>query len=288
MKKAGILLIFCLTGIAVCKAQTIKYYLEPIHSSIPFKLFFYNVTTVTGRFDSFWGVFDFNKTNPEKSKAEILVLSSSVDTNYPIRDEAARKEILESDKYPVISFKSTSCYRKGTQYYLTGILSLRGTSKQITVPFSIVGERPPNEREGRDFGIEGKFTIRHQDWKLKMDAQLFGPTVDLEYYLRFREPTPEKKLQEKDQPPLTLDPDQQKSYEGIFTDSSAAFQVKILDDNLFIIDRNENWMTKIVSISKDRFRLVDRPHYLLEFFNNANEVVFKQGKDDSNLLKRIR
>src|SRR5438876_6050520 len=67
------------------------------------------VSRVTGRFDDFSGTINVDRANPSVSSVEINIKTTSIDTGNENRDKDLRSpNFFEVDKYPEISFKSTS------------------------------------------------------------------------------------------------------------------------------------------------------------------------------------
>ena len=73
--------------------------------------------------------------------------------------------------YPEITFRSTSVEQDGDVYNITGDLTIRDTTRPVTIPFEFTGlAKDPfgNVRAG----FEGSTTINRKDWGISFNAAL--------------------------------------------------------------------------------------------------------------------
>ncbi|HED54737.1 MAG TPA: hypothetical protein ENJ00_11140, partial [Phycisphaerales bacterium] len=81
----------------------IVYKVDPIHSSIVFKVGYLGVANFYGRFNDMQGRFSFDFDAPDKSVLDVRVIAGSVDTNESERDKQLRGESFFSSKeFPII------------------------------------------------------------------------------------------------------------------------------------------------------------------------------------------
>lgn len=156
-------------------AQTLTgtYSLDAAHSRIGFVARHAMVTKVRGQFDEFEGTAQLDFEHPERSSAELTISVASVDTHNKQRDEHLRtNDFFDAPTYPTITFRSTAVERVDEQNYrLTGDLSIKGTTKPVTVDFEYTGTaRDPfgNTR----VGFEGRTTVNRRDWGIEWNAPL--------------------------------------------------------------------------------------------------------------------
>jgi polyisoprenoid-binding protein YceI len=64
-----------------------SYKIDPVHSTILFKINHFGVGNIYGRFDSFSGNVTFDQDDPSKDGADIQIKTDSVDTNALDRDK---------------------------------------------------------------------------------------------------------------------------------------------------------------------------------------------------------
>ncbi len=116
-------------------ATTTKWAVDPTHSEVHFKVKHLVISTVTGSFKSFNGEVNLENNNLESAKINFSIDPKSIDTNQEQRDEHLRSgDFFDAANHPAIDFKSSSLKQvKGDQYKLTGDLTIRGVTKQVTV-----------------------------------------------------------------------------------------------------------------------------------------------------------
>ena len=148
-------------------------------------------TNVRGRFGAFEGTIAMDPAKPEASSVRFTIDASTIDTDNPDRDKHLRSpDFFDVANHPTITFTSEKIRATGKdRYAVTGMLTMRGVAKTMTLPVSFlgVGKDPwGNERAGfttsvtlnrKDFGI---------NWNKALDngGVLLGDevavTVDLE------------------------------------------------------------------------------------------------------------
>ena len=138
-------------------------------SSISFKIKNAGVT-VTGRFDSLQAhlVFSPDKLGTSSLKGNVAV--STIKTGIDKRDKDLKKEgYFDAEKYRTITIASTKLYKKGTQYAGMFNVTIKGTTKQIEIPFDFIQHTNEAEFSGnftinrRDFGVGGSSMIMADD-----------------------------------------------------------------------------------------------------------------------------
>ena len=136
------------------------------HSSVYFDVR-HTYATVRGQFDDFSGMFLFDPTGKEESSCEIEVKVKSINTNIRKRDDHLRSgEFFATEKYPLMTFKSTEIkHVGGRQYTIAGRLTMKDVTKDVTIPFTYYGfrENPLNKKQ-LVAGFEARFTIDRLDY----------------------------------------------------------------------------------------------------------------------------
>jgi polyisoprenoid-binding protein YceI len=151
-----------------------KYDFDKAHTTVGFQVR-HLVTNVGGRFQDFTGTVLVDRAKPESSSVEFTIQAASIDTNEPKRDEHLRApDFFDVAKHPTITFKSTSVKPAGKDTYeVTGNLTMRGVTKQLTLPVTFLGEgKDPwgNEK----IGFEISTVLNRKDygivWNKALDA----------------------------------------------------------------------------------------------------------------------
>ncbi len=99
----------------------------------------------------------FDETNPEKSKIKATIDATTIDIGGLEKITAHAKEpnVLDADKFPLITFESTAITKSGTGYDAIGNLTIKGVTKEIKFPFSFEKET-----------FVGGFTIATEDFNI--------------------------------------------------------------------------------------------------------------------------
>ncbi len=107
-------------------ATITKWVIDPMHSEVQFKVKHLVISTVTGSFKSFEGTAESDEAGFEGANINFAINVDSIDTNQGQRDGHLKSaEFFDAEKYPQITFKSTSFKNKGgSDYELTGDLTI--------------------------------------------------------------------------------------------------------------------------------------------------------------------
>jgi polyisoprenoid-binding protein YceI len=110
------------------------------HSAIAFSVrhFF---TPVKGSFSDYEVMLDFDAERPENSSFEVRIAVASVNTGVEKRDNHLRSgDWFEAEKYPYLTFKSTSITRTGANEFLAkGDLTIKDVTQEVEMPVTILG-----------------------------------------------------------------------------------------------------------------------------------------------------
>ena len=102
----------------------------------------------------------------------VTIQAASLTTGNEQRDGHLRSpDFFEVERYPEITFVSTDVQREGTDWTITGDLTIKDVTKPVSVVFEETGAATDpfgNER----VGFEGSITINRTDWGLKWNAAL--------------------------------------------------------------------------------------------------------------------
>ena len=140
------------------------------HASINFKVKHLGYSWLTGRFNTFSGEFYYDEKAPEASKISVNIDTTSVDSNQAERDKHLRDgDFLDVKKFSTATFNSTSVKSLAdNKLAITGILSLQGIEKEITIDAIKIGEGK-DPWGGYRAGFAGTTAIQMKDFGYKMD-----------------------------------------------------------------------------------------------------------------------
>ena len=128
--------------LAAGAAQAATWTADAAHTEVNFSVSHF-FTPVTGSFSDFEIALDYDSEHPEKSTVEAQIKVASIDTGNSRRDDHLRSaDWFEAETYPYMTFKSTSVRKNGEHGLIArGQLTIRGESREIELPISLLGLR---------------------------------------------------------------------------------------------------------------------------------------------------
>ena len=167
-----VLILLSITIIApMVYAETFS--VDPIHTSIIFRVKHLGVAYVFGRFNGATGTIHFDPSEPGNTSIFIRVKTDNIDTNDEKRDNHLKSpDFFNTAKYPLISFKSNSAKEINKQLLeISGNMTILGKTRPITVKVNHTGAGLDPWGKHR-IGFETSFTIKRSDYG--MDFMIGG------------------------------------------------------------------------------------------------------------------
>jgi polyisoprenoid-binding protein YceI len=161
-------------GEGASTAETYK--VDPVHSTVLFRIKHLNLSYVHGRFNDVAGTFSFDDEDPSAGSLDIEVPVAKIDTNNAERDKHLKSpDFFDAERFPLITFKSRSVKKVGEQTYeVGGELALHGVTKPLTVKLERIGSGK-DPWGGYRTGFETTFTIKRSDFGM---TNVIGPVGD--------------------------------------------------------------------------------------------------------------
>ncbi len=148
------------------------YSIDPAHTRLGFVARHAMVTKVRGQFHEFSGTAHVDTANPAASKVDLTITAASVSTGNADRDgHLQSNDFFGAQDNPQITFSSTDVSRDGATWTITGDLTIKGTTKPVTIDFDEVGSAQDPFGNTR-VGFEGSTTVKRSDWGLTFNAAL--------------------------------------------------------------------------------------------------------------------
>lgn len=137
--------LLCLTLIMAAPLSAADYNIDTKgqHAFVQFRIQHLGFSWLYGRFDDFNGSFSFDENDSAKNAIAVTINTASINSNNAERDKHLRSEdFLFVDKYPEATFVSSSVQpgANGSTATITGDLTLRGVTKQVTLDAEAVGQ----------------------------------------------------------------------------------------------------------------------------------------------------
>jgi polyisoprenoid-binding protein YceI len=145
--------------------------IDPVHSEIKFKVKHLVISTVSGHFDKFDAAIESEKEDFSDAKITFEADANSINTKNEQRDGHLKSaDFFDSANHPKLTFVSRSFEKTGNETYkLTGDMTMRGISKEITLDVTYNGMA--KDLYGNDtaaFEISGK--LNRFDFGLQWNA----------------------------------------------------------------------------------------------------------------------
>ncbi len=175
-----------LTG-ASAFAQSSSWTIDKNHSQVNFAIKHAMVSTVRGSISGVTETVVWDDKDPTKSSVEATITSATVTTNNEARDKHLKSpDFFDVEKYPTLTFKSTSVSSVGGKLQVVGDLTLTGLTKSVTL--TVDGPTAPVKGQGGKLvtGFSATGTLKRTDFNFgsKFGAAALGDdvqfTIDVE------------------------------------------------------------------------------------------------------------
>src|SRR5687768_10880343 len=136
---------------------------EPVNGTVGFSIMKWGVVKEEGVFREFKADILYDEKNVTASRVSFDVDVASVDTKNDERDSTLRSpDFLDAKRHPRMTFRSTRVVKRNKDVAeVTGNLTIRGVTRQLTVPVRFLGTS--RSRDHQRAGFETAFTIRRSD-----------------------------------------------------------------------------------------------------------------------------
>ena len=148
-----------------------KWTIDPTHSEVGFKVKHMMFTNVKGLFNDYSADIDFNDDLKE-ANLQFEAKINSIFTNNTDRDNHLKSaDFFDAEQHPTLNFKSTKIEGNGSEYEITGDLTIKGITKPVTLNAEFRGLMTDpwgNTKVG--LNLDGK--INRKDFGLTYNAAL--------------------------------------------------------------------------------------------------------------------
>ncbi len=148
------------------------YNFDKAHSTIGFRVKHFGLVEVPGYFRDFTGMITYDAKDMKKSSVSFTAKTTSVDTGVAPRDNHLRTaDFFDVEKFPEMTFKSTKVEKKGKDWLVTGDFTMKGVTKQISFPFTVVGVKK-DAKGGMKMGVTAETSINRRDFGVNYGTNL--------------------------------------------------------------------------------------------------------------------
>jgi polyisoprenoid-binding protein YceI len=155
-------------------AATSTWQLDSAHSAATFAVRHLMISTVRGEFSKVTGTVQVDEVDVTKSRVDVTIDTTTVNTREPDRDEDLRSDhFLDVKEFPAMTFHSTKVEKAGAgKLKVTGNLTLRGVTKEVFFdvegPSAAVKDPWGNLR----MAVSATTKINRQDFGVKWNAKM--------------------------------------------------------------------------------------------------------------------
>jgi polyisoprenoid-binding protein YceI len=156
----------------------VTWVVDPVHTRIRFSIRYLLLTSVSGWFTRFEGVIIAAADDFSDAQAQLSIFTSSLDTGNTRRDTHLRSaNFFDVEKYPVISFESTTVETAGLLINMTGILRIKDVTEVIR--FTVIHNGTVVDQLGNiKAGFEMESAFNRKDLHLQLN-ELFDTFGEL-------------------------------------------------------------------------------------------------------------
>jgi polyisoprenoid-binding protein YceI len=139
-----------------------RYQLDPHHWNVSFDVDHFKYSRFVMRFDKTTAQLNWNAAGMDQSTVTVDIDATSLDTNVPILNKmVSGPDMLDVERSPTIHFASTAFKRTAdNKGELTGDLTIRGTTRPVTLAVTFNGHAPNplTKQQTLGFSADGHFS----------------------------------------------------------------------------------------------------------------------------------
>jgi polyisoprenoid-binding protein YceI len=151
------------TGSAL--AQTSTWTIDKNHSQVDFQIRHAAVSNVRGSLGNITGTVVWDEKDLSKASVNAVIDATTVSTNNDARDKHLKSpDFFNVEKFPTLTFKSTSVTREGGKLKVIGDLTLAGVTKSVTLDVDGPSAPVKGMQGGLVTGFSATGTIKRSDF----------------------------------------------------------------------------------------------------------------------------
>jgi polyisoprenoid-binding protein YceI len=162
-------------------ADLVRYQIDLAQSALTFKATS-RVVNADGRFHRFGGEVRVDPRDPTSARISITIDAASIDTANTKRDNHLRSpDFFWAERHPIVTFESVRAPRGDAGLAIVGQLTVRGVTREITVPTTV-------SVTAEGFEAQGEFELKRSDYEMSYQSVLnpVGDVVHVKFLFRGR------------------------------------------------------------------------------------------------------
>ena len=137
--------------------------IDQSNSKVEFKIGSIMWAKVKGEISNMKGTVKFNEAKPTQAFFDVSINVNTINTDNEKRDTHLKTEdFFDVNKYPQISYKSSSVTTTENGYLSKGKLTIKDITKEVSIPFILV-------KDGGKESLVGEFEIERLDYNVGVD-----------------------------------------------------------------------------------------------------------------------
>ena len=166
-----------------------QYAIDTNHSTVGFSVSIMGgLSRVTGKFTDFAITLMNDEKDITKSSVSVVIKTASINTGITDRDNHLRTaDFFDAEKYPEITFQSSRIEKKGNQLVAFGTFTMHGVSKELALPFTVIGPNKNAAGNKMNFGYAAHLTLNRRDfgisWQHKTVPNFVSDNVEVDIEL---------------------------------------------------------------------------------------------------------
>ncbi len=149
-----------------------KWSFDTAHSHVGFSVRHLMISKVRGQFDKWSGTFEYDESEPSRSKLEVHIDAASIDTRDEKRDAHLRSpDFFDVEKFPELVFRSTGVEKDGDDFLVAGDLTIHGVTRGVQLKVESLG-RTKDPWGGERAGFSATASVNRKDFGLHWNVAL--------------------------------------------------------------------------------------------------------------------
>ena len=162
------------------------YAIDPNHSQVLFSFDHMGFTNNMGLFAQASGSLMLDPADPGKASVKVSLPINSVATGVPkFNEHLMSGDFFDVEKYPAATFESTSVKVEGTEAEITGNLTIKGITKEVTLDARLIGTGANPMSKKETVGFSAETAIKRSDFGLGLYVPVVGDTIALKITAAF-------------------------------------------------------------------------------------------------------
>ncbi len=153
--------------------QLPRWTIDAAHTHVGFGVRHMMISTVRGEFSELSGEVLLDPKAPESGKIKASIEVASINTRNEDRDKHLKSaDFFDAENHPHITFESKAIRRQGDGLEIVGDLTIRGTTREVTLKVDELTAEHGDPWGNRRIGASAKTSISRSDFGMTWNSAL--------------------------------------------------------------------------------------------------------------------